>query len=82
MNGGGPRRQRGIDADPLEQVAVAGPTYASDDLGDTQLLGQQRHQQVLAVVVGHGDHHIGVLDALLLQKLQIGSISSENQRFW
>src|SRR5690606_31873483 len=73
------RRQWSVDADTGEQLAVPGPAHTCYHLGDAQLFADQGHQEVVAVVICDGHHHVGVFDALLLEKLDVSPVAAQYQ---
>gem|GEM_PF-4428550 len=80
LHRGRARGERRVDADAAEQAPVAGAADAGDDLRHPELLGQQGDEQVAAVVVGNGHDDVSVLDALLLQELDVGAVAPQHQR--
>jgi hypothetical protein len=56
------RRDRGLDAEQVEVLSVAGVVDAGNDLADVVLLARDlADQDVVLVVAGDGDHHVCAL---------------------
>ena len=70
------RRDRGLDPEQVEVAAVARVVDAGDDLVDQVLLARHlADQDVVLVVAGHRDHHVGALDPGPLEHPELGGVT-------
>src|SRR4051794_33970887 len=70
------RADRGLDAEQLEVVEVAGVVDAGDDpLAEVLLLGHLADEEVVLVVARDRDHEVGALDPRALEHPQLGGVA-------
>ncbi len=73
------RRQDDVDADLLEEPLVGEDIRTRHDARHAEALGEQRHEQVLLVVAGHGDEHGTLADPLRLEQVEVRAVAVEDE---
>ena len=69
-------RHGGLDAEQLEVLEVARVVAARDHALDAVLLARDlADEDVVLVVAGHRDHHVGALDAGPLEHPELGAVA-------